>query len=173
MRERVVLLEQQCWSNSHYSRSECLEISGFSESLKNEDLEGTAVTVCEEFELVVDPSNVEDCHGWQPRTHMASFQRWYDVAQCCTTSYRCWNNTLCLQESRTDKKVLIKLSKSNDAKKIRKMKRNLKNLILSGFGIIIPVFINDSLSSYYNMLWANCKKLSSSKVMLSGFQMTL
>ena len=62
MRERVVLLEQQCWSNSHYSRSECLEISGFSESLKNEDLEGTAVTVCEEFELVVDPSNVEDCH---------------------------------------------------------------------------------------------------------------
>ena len=62
IRERVVSLEGQCWSNSQYSRSECLEISGFPESLRNEDLEGTVLKVFEELDVVVDPKNVEDCH---------------------------------------------------------------------------------------------------------------
>ena len=39
LRETVVSLERQCRSSSQYSRRECLEISGFLESLKNEDLE--------------------------------------------------------------------------------------------------------------------------------------
>ena len=39
LRKRLVSLEQQSWSNSQYSKSECLEISAFPESLKNEDLE--------------------------------------------------------------------------------------------------------------------------------------
>ena len=48
LKKRVVSLERQSWSNSQYSRRECLEISGFSESLKNEDLEGKVVKVFEE-----------------------------------------------------------------------------------------------------------------------------
>ena len=62
IRERVVSLERQCWSNSQYSRRECLEISGFPESLRNEDLEGTVLKVFEELDVVIDPTNVEDCH---------------------------------------------------------------------------------------------------------------
>ena len=56
----MISLEPQCWSNSQYSRRECLEISGFPESLKKEDLEGTV--------LKVDLSNVEDCHRVASRT---------------------------------------------------------------------------------------------------------
>ena len=48
LKKRVVSLERQSWSNSQYSRREYLEISGFSESLKNEDLEGKVVKVFEE-----------------------------------------------------------------------------------------------------------------------------
>ena len=128
LRERVVFLQRQCWSNSQYSRPECLEISGFLESLKNEDLEGTVLKVFEELNVAVDPSNVEDCH-W--------------VA------------------SRTSKKVIIKVSRRKDANKIRRVKKNLKNLNLSSLGITNHVFINDS--SYYKMLWSKCKKLSSNK----------
>ena len=47
LKNRVVPLERQSWSNSQCSRSECLEISGFSESLKNEDLEGKVGKVFE------------------------------------------------------------------------------------------------------------------------------
>ena len=68
LRERVVSLERQCWSNSQYSRRECLEISGFPESLKNEDLEETVLKVFEELNVVVYPSNVEDCHWVASRT---------------------------------------------------------------------------------------------------------
>ena len=68
LKKRVVPLKRQCWINSQYSRSECQEISGFSESLKNEDLEATVVKVFEEKNAVVDPTNVEDCHWIGSRT---------------------------------------------------------------------------------------------------------
>ena len=106
LRERVVSLRRQCWRNSQYSKRECLEISGFPESLKNEDLEGTVLKVFEELDAVAYPSNVEDCH-W--------------VA------------------SRTSKKVIIKLSRRKYANKIRRVKKNLKNLNLSSLGLKNPV----------------------------------
>ena len=124
----MVSLEQQCWSNSHYPRLECLDISGFPESMKNEDLEGTVLKVFEEF----DPSNVEDCHWLASRTRLSI-------------------------------KAIIKLSKHKDANKIRRVTKNLKNLNLSSLGIKNPLFINDSLFSYYKMLWGKCKNLSSNK----------
>ena len=43
------------------------------------------------------------------------------------------------------------------------MKKNLKNLNVSCLIIKNPVFINDSLCSYYKMLWSKCKKLSSTR----------
>ena len=97
-------------------------------------MEGTVLKVFEELNVVVDPSNVEDCH-W--------------VA------------------SRTSKKVIIKLSRRKDANKIRRVKKNLKNLNLSSLGIKNPVFINGSLCSYYKMLWSKCKKLSSNKLIIA------
>ena len=45
-----------------------LEISGFPESLKNEDLEGTVLKVFEELNVVVHPSIVKDCHWVASRT---------------------------------------------------------------------------------------------------------
>ena len=35
--EQLVKLERQCWSNSQYSRRECLELSGLPESLETEN----------------------------------------------------------------------------------------------------------------------------------------
>ena len=69
LRERVVSLKRHCWSNSQYSRRECLEVSGFPESLKNEDQEETVLKVFEELNVVVDPSNVENCHWVASRTN--------------------------------------------------------------------------------------------------------
>ena len=65
----MVSLKRHCWSNSQYSRRECLEVSGFPESLKNEDQEETVLKVFEELNVVVDPSNVENCHWVASRTN--------------------------------------------------------------------------------------------------------
>ena len=61
------------------------------------------------------------------------------------------------------KKVIIKFARREDANLIQKNKNKLKGMNLCSVGINNPVFINDSLCSYYKMLWRKCKKLWSSK----------
>ena len=120
IRDRIISLECQCWSNSQYSRLECLEITGLPDSINNEDLEETALMIFETLEVTVDSSNVEDCH-WLPGNQ--------------------------------NKRFIIKLSKRKDANKIRRVKKMLKRMNLSSIGTTTPVYINDSLCSYYKMLW--------------------
>ena len=62
LKEKVVSLERQTWSNSQYYRRECLELSGILETIENKDLEGTVLGIFEKLDVMVDPSNVEDCH---------------------------------------------------------------------------------------------------------------
>ena len=56
-------------------------------------------------------------------------------------------------------KVIIKFSRRKDANLIWKNKRKLKEMNLCSVGINNPVFIIDSLCSYYKVLWRKCKKL--------------
>ena len=65
LRDRISSLEHQCWSNSQYSRRECLETTGIPDNIKNDDLEEKALMIFENLELTIDSSNVEDCH-WLP-----------------------------------------------------------------------------------------------------------
>ena len=62
LRERVTSLERQCWSNSQYSRRECLELTGIPETSDNNTLESTVLKIFEKLEVNMDPSNVEDCY---------------------------------------------------------------------------------------------------------------
>lgn len=64
----MVSLDQECWSNNQYCRHKRLEMSGFPESLNIEDLKGTAMKVFVKLEVVVDLSNVENCHWVASRT---------------------------------------------------------------------------------------------------------
>ena len=125
LKEKVVSLERQTWSNSQYSRRECLELSGIPETIENKDLEGTVLGIFEKLDVMVDPSNVEDSH---------------------------W-----IKSSKGAKKVIVKLSRRKDANKIRLLKKGLKGMNLSSLGINSAVYINDSLCTYYKMLWGKCR----------------
>ena len=127
LKEKVVSLERQTWSNSQYSRRECLELSGIPETIENKDLEGTVLGIFEKLNVMVDPSSVEHCHWIKP--------------------------------SKGAKKVIVKLSRRKDASKIRLLKKGLKGMNLSSLGINSVVYINDSLCTYYKMLWGQCRKL--------------
>ena len=65
LRDRISSLEHQCWSNSQYSRRECLETTGIPDNIKNDDLEEKALMIFENLEVTIDSSNAEDCH-WLP-----------------------------------------------------------------------------------------------------------
>ena len=58
-------MERQCWSNSRYSRRECLEISVIPDETDQKDLEDTALNVFRKLDVEFDSSNIEDCH-WLP-----------------------------------------------------------------------------------------------------------
>ena len=62
LKEKVVSLERQIWGNSQYSTRECLELSGVPETIENKDLDGTVLDIFKKLNVMVDPSNVEDCH---------------------------------------------------------------------------------------------------------------
>ena len=62
LREQIVPLERQCWSNCQYSRRECFKLSGLPESIENSELEDTALQLFKKLDVEVDSSNIEDCH---------------------------------------------------------------------------------------------------------------
>ena len=65
------------------------------------------------------------------------------------------------------KRVIVKVSKRKDGFKIRSSKRKLKDMDLTSIGINNPVYINDSLCTYYKMLWRKCKSLRMNKLIHS------
>ena len=62
LKENVLSLEWQTWRNIQYFRRECLELSDIPETIENKDLEGMVLGIFEKLDVLVDPSNVEDCH---------------------------------------------------------------------------------------------------------------
>ena len=57
--ERLVV---KCWANEQYSRRECLEISGISESVSDNPLEDKIQGVLRGIDVEVDTENIESCH---------------------------------------------------------------------------------------------------------------
>ena len=62
LRNQIITLECQCWSNAQYSRWETLEISGIPENTDDGELEGKVFTVLSKLDVNIDPENVEACH---------------------------------------------------------------------------------------------------------------
>ena len=65
LKEHIVSLERQCWSNSQYSRRECLEISGIPDKTDQKNLDDTAFNIFRKLDVEIDSSNIEFCH-WLP-----------------------------------------------------------------------------------------------------------
>ena len=65
LKEHIVSLERQCWSNSQYSRRECLEITGIPDKTDQKDLENTALNIFRKLNVETDSLNIEECH-WLP-----------------------------------------------------------------------------------------------------------
>ena len=66
-------------------------------------------------------------------------------------------------KSNRSKKVIIKFTRRKDANHIQKNKKKLKGMNLCSTCVNNPVFINDSVCSYYKVLWQKCKKRRSNK----------
>ena len=62
LRNQILTLERQCWSNAKYFRRETLKISGIPENIDDGELEGKVLTVLSKLDVNIDPANVEACH---------------------------------------------------------------------------------------------------------------
>ena len=61
--DQVTKLEWKSWENKQYSKRECIEISGISQSIKQLDLEKTLLNVFDKIDAPVDPQTIEACHS--------------------------------------------------------------------------------------------------------------
>ena len=92
LNEKFVSLERQTWSNIQCFRREYLELSGIPETNENKDMEGMVLGIFEKLDVLMDPSNVEDCH-WiksskDPKKvivilsrHKDANKRWYVITE--------------------------------------------------------------------------------------------
>ena len=62
VRNQILTLERQCWSNAQLFRRETLEISGIPENIGDGELEEKVLTVLSKLDVNIDPANVEACH---------------------------------------------------------------------------------------------------------------
>ena len=65
LKEHIVSLERQYWSNSLYSKRECLGITGILDKTDQKDLENTALNIFRKLDVENHSSDNEDCH-WLP-----------------------------------------------------------------------------------------------------------
>ena len=63
LKEHIVSLERQCWSNSQYSRRECLEITGIPDKTDQTDLENTALNIFRKLDVEI----LRIVTGYRPR----------------------------------------------------------------------------------------------------------
>ena len=61
--DQVTKLEWKSWENEQYSKRECIEISGISQSIEQLDLEKTLLNVFDKIDAPVDPQTIETCHS--------------------------------------------------------------------------------------------------------------
>ena len=69
LNERLVNVEKKCFSVEQYSRRECLEVTGLSNTIPNTSLESTVLQIFEKIDVVIDPVNVEGCHKLYSRNN--------------------------------------------------------------------------------------------------------
>ena len=79
LKDKILSLERQCWSNCQYSRRQFLELSGLSESIKNSELEDTAIQLLKKLDIDRDSSNTDDCH-W-PKCVIVTFFKQKDASR--------------------------------------------------------------------------------------------
>ena len=125
------IVERKCAANEQYSRRECLEISGISGSISNNNLEETVLKIFNETGVTVNSRDVKACHHLNqkanPKKVMIKLSKRKDVATVM-----------------------------NNKKKLKSMKP--QNIDLpSG----CKIYINERLCKYYKYLWWKCKLLQS------------
>ena len=60
--ERLKTIEKPCWTNTQYSRRECLEISGIPSSVSDNDLEDAVCKAITKAGVAVSDKDIEGCH---------------------------------------------------------------------------------------------------------------
>ena len=98
-------MERKCWENKQYSRRECIEISGISQSIEQLDLEKTVLHVFDKIDAPAHPQNIEASHRLKS------------------------------DDNGRSSKVIVKFSKRKDMVRVMNKKESLKNANLDGTGL--------------------------------------
>ena len=67
--ERMIEMERKGYSNEQYSRKECIEISGIPDTIANNKLESTVVSMLQKIGSDITDEGIEACHRISKNNH--------------------------------------------------------------------------------------------------------
>ena len=129
LRNLFVNMERQCWTNTQYSRRECVGIVGIPTSVPDNELEETFCNIVNKVGVKINDRDIESFHRVGSQGHM-----------------------------------ILKFSCRKDCQQLMKVKKYFSKLNLTDIDLEnTKIFINQSLSPYYKLLWYKSKRLHAMK----------
>ena len=137
LEEKVKSLETQISKKEQYNRHNCVEFSGFANTINDDNLEDTNIEACKDINIDVSEADIAACQRLPVRRNATN----------------------------ASKRVIVKFVNRKHAESILSKKFTLSSTDSSRLNINNKVYVNLSLCPYYRYLWGRCKDLQRRKVM--------
>ena len=131
LEEKVVYLEKIQAKGEQYSRRNNAEISDIPNSIPDEDLENTVISICKDSGVEIDPKDIESCH----RLPLSRNSR------------------------RQDERVIVKFVNRKHSEALLRDKKQISSKNFNHLNVLNKAFASVPLCPYYRYIWDKCKDL--------------
>ena len=131
LEDKIVYLEKNQAKAEQHSRRNNVEISGIPNTIPDNDLETTMISICRDFGVEIDSKDIESCHRL-PLSRNSRGQ---------------------------DKRVIVKFVNRKHLEALLRYKKQISSKNLNHLNVPNKVFVSVSLCSYYRYIWGKCKDL--------------
>ena len=131
LEDKIVYLEKNQAKAEQYSRRNNVEISGIPNTIPDNDLETTVISIRRDSGVEIDSKDIEGCHRL-PLSRNSRGQ---------------------------DKRVNVKFVNRKHLEALLRYKKQISSKSLNHLNVPNKVFVSVSLCSYYRYIWVKCKDL--------------
>ena len=131
LEDKIVYLEKNQAKGEQYSHRNNMEISGIPNTIPDNDLENTVISICRDSEVEIDPKDIEGCH----RIPLSRNSRGQD------------------------KRVIVKFVNRKHSEALLRDKKRISSKSFNHLNVPNNDFVSVTLCPYYRYIWGKCKDL--------------
>ena len=131
LEDKIVYLEKNQAKWEQYSRRNNIKISGIPNTIPDNDLENTVISICRDSGVEIDPKDIEGCR----RLPLSRNSRWQD------------------------KRVIVKFVNRKHLEALLRDKKPISSKSFNHLIVSNKFFVSVSLCPHYRKIWCKCKDL--------------